>query len=215
MSLRVDEKEREIKASHGYMPSRHNYLPDDFPAFSTLFKDKTLDLEVEAGCGMGTFLEERMKMRPDINYLGLETGRSRSRLCKQIATEKGFDNVEIFNIDARIVIEKCIPSNRVSIFHVYFPDPWPKQKHMRRRLVDRDFLTEVYRCLKKDGRLEIATDHEAYFQFVKRNNQKADLSWSQFTESINQKIFCPHIRTDFERMWIKENRTLFYMEFIK
>jgi tRNA (guanine-N7-)-methyltransferase len=149
MSLRVDEKEREIKASHGYMPSRHNYLPDDFPAFSTLFKDKTLDLEVEAGCGMGTFLEERMKMRPDINYLGLETGRSRSRLCKQIATEKGFDNVEIFNIDARIVIEKCIPSNRVSIFHVYFPDPWPKQKHMRRRLVDRDFLTEVYRCLKK------------------------------------------------------------------
>jgi tRNA G46 methylase TrmB len=69
--------------------------------------------------------------------------------------------------------------------------------------------------LKKDGRLEIATDHEAYFQFVKRNNQKADLSWSQFTESINQKIFCPHIRTDFERMWIKENRTLFYMEFIK
>ena len=215
MSFTVNEKERLIKASHGYMPSRHNYLPEDFPAFSQLFKNQALDLEVEVGCGMGTFLKERMKMCPDINYLGFEMGHRRAKLCKRIAEENGFNNVEILNVDARIVIEKCIPSSSVSIFHVYFPDPWPKQRHWRRRLLDGDFLTEAYRCLKKGGLLEIATDHEAYFQFIKQNNHKAGLIWAHELESVNQKIFCPHIQTDFEKMWIQENRTLFYMEFMK
>lgn len=123
-------------------------------------------VEIEIGAGKGTFLINQAKAHPGTNFLGIEWANqyyqySVDRMCRW-----QMQNVRMLRTDARDFIGRYIRDESVEVFHIYFPDPWPKKKHNKRRFFARNNMLEVIRCLKTGGQLRVATDHAEYFEVI-------------------------------------------------
>jgi tRNA (guanine-N7-)-methyltransferase len=140
---------------------------DDEPTLdlSSIFGNNHL-VEVELGFGKGRFLLDSSERRPQHNFLGVEVAGKYLRLAHDRACRRNLPNVRFVHGDAREFIEFFLPTESVLALHVYFPDPWPKKKHHKRRLLEGDFFTEALRVLATKGRLWIATDHNEYFESI-------------------------------------------------
>lgn len=125
-------------------------------------------LEVDVGCGEGAFLVAMASRHPDRNFLGIErlVGRVR-KVCRR-ATRAGLGNVRVMCVESLYAVRHLLPKESVAVFHVMFPDPWPKRKHHRRRLVSREFLDAVRAALVADGELRLTTDDIDYFEQMKK-----------------------------------------------
>lgn len=123
-------------------------------------------LEVDLGCGDGTFLVSLAAQFPERNFLGIErlVGRVRSA-CGKIARAK-LSNVRVLLIESSYAMQYLFPPASIAAVHLLFPDPWPKKRHQRRRIVTPDFLAAVQRALAPDGVLRIATDQQDYFAAI-------------------------------------------------
>src|SRR4051794_9840264 len=93
-------------------------------------------LEVELGAGDGSFLVEWAKQNPQHNFLGIERLLGRIRKIERKAVRAGLHNLRVMRIEASYFMEYLLPEKSVSSLHVYFPDPWPKRKHWKNRLVN-------------------------------------------------------------------------------
>ena len=124
-------------------------------------------IEVDLGCGDGSFLVAMAKQHPQRNFLGLERllGRVRS-VCGKIAHEN-LNNARVLLIETSYAVAHLLPPNSVSAFYLLFPDPWPKRRHQRRRLVNAEFLASLDRALAPDGFLVVATDESNYFDEIR------------------------------------------------
>jgi tRNA (guanine-N7-)-methyltransferase len=123
-------------------------------------------LHVDLGCGDGSFLCELARRHPDVNFLGTEklVGRV-TQVCRKAAS---LENVRVLNVESSYAIRYLLPEASVETFYLLFPDPWPKRRHHRRRIVTHDFLSSVHRALQADGVLRIATDQHDYFEQIDR-----------------------------------------------
>lgn len=121
---------------------------------------------LEVGFGMGETTARIAQAHPDTDYLGIEVhGPGVGSLCKQVA-EAGLSNVRIVQHDAVEVLRDMILPGALAGVHVYFPDPWPKKRHHKRRIVQPDFVALVASRLAPGGYLHCATDWEAYAQWM-------------------------------------------------
>jgi len=120
-------------------------------------------LEVEVGSGRGLFLVNAGSTRPGTNFLGIEYDFKEARRAARRLQKRNFANVRILGADARIVFSKYLPNSCTDAIHVYFPDPWWKRRHKKRRIFSREFLDQAARVLKPDGHLHAWTDVEEYF----------------------------------------------------
>lgn len=120
-------------------------------------------VELEVGIGKGRFLIDAAQRLPSHNFLGIEWAAKYLRLAHQRAQKRGLENIRFVRGDAREFVEQCVASASLAALHVYFPDPWPKKRHHKRRLFNREFLHETERVLQTGGRLWLATDHGDYF----------------------------------------------------
>ena len=120
-------------------------------------------LELDLGCGDGSFMVALATEHPERNYLGVEQliGRVRSA-CSRIAT-RGLTNARILRVDIGRVVNVLLPPASVDICHVMFPDPWPKRRHHRRRTVTTEFLQSMVRVLSPHGIIRLTTDDAPYF----------------------------------------------------
>jgi len=125
-------------------------------------------VELEIGTGKGTFLLARAAARPEVNLLGIERAGAYCRYAADRARRAKLTNVRMLEADAVRFIRGCLAAQAVWRVHVYFPDPWPKRRHHRRRSITTAFLAEVRRVLKPGGQLIIVTDHAGYFQHIRR-----------------------------------------------
>jgi len=123
-------------------------------------------LEVDLGCGDGSFLLEMARHYPDRDFLGVERLLGRIRKVCRKATRQGLENARVLRLESRYVIEWLLPDAAVSRLHLLFPDPWPKVRHHRRRLVQAEFLSAVSRVLVPGGEFLFMTDHEEYFKWA-------------------------------------------------
>jgi len=125
-------------------------------------------LEVDLGCGDGSFLVASAEANPTHNFLGIErlAGRVRT-VCRKIVSHRAA-NARILRVESSYAVERLLPPASVAVFHLLFPDPWPKRRHWRRRVVTEDFLTAIDRVLLPQGTLRIATDQIDYFQEIER-----------------------------------------------
>jgi len=120
------------------------------------------NITMEIGFGMGIATAEIAQANPLENYLGVEVHRPGiGRLLWEIE-RRSLLNVRIVEYDAVHVAEKMIPQDSLKAIHLFFPDPWPKKRHRKRRLVQRPFTETLAKCLKPGGYLYMVTDWEDY-----------------------------------------------------
>ena len=121
---------------------------------------------IEIGFGMGDATWQIAKDNPDVNYLGIEVHRPGvGKLLNHIEAE-GVTNLRIIEFDALEVLDKMVSDGGVDGFHIFFPDPWPKKKHHKRRMVQRPRTNLIAKKLKKGGYLYFVTDWYPYAEFA-------------------------------------------------
>lgn len=125
-------------------------------------------VELEVGFGKGRFLQTSALAHPDRNYVGIEWASKYYRLAASRAAKRGVTNVRYLRDDAAHTFKLALGAGSLAAVHVYFPDPWPKKKQQRRRIIQQPFLTEVCRVVRPGGRLLLATDHAEYFTWMVR-----------------------------------------------
>jgi tRNA (guanine-N7-)-methyltransferase len=125
-------------------------------------------VEVDLGCGDGTFLAALAAENPDTDFLGIERllGRVRSA-CRKIERDD-LTNARVLRFEISYAVEYLLPPGSVTAFHLLFPDPWPKRRHASRRLVSENFLDALHRALRPGGVVQIATDESPYFGQITR-----------------------------------------------
>lgn len=144
--------------------------PEDYsePLEAATVFGRSAPLEVDLGCGDGSFLSELAEQVPERNFLGIERllGRVRSA-CKKIAA-RHLTNARILQMDIRHAVQHIIPPGSVEVFYLMFPDPWPKRRHQRRRVLTQDLLQSIATALKPAGLLRITTDQRDYAEEMQR-----------------------------------------------
>ena len=125
-------------------------------------------VEVDLGCGDGLFLATMADENPKRDFLGIEQtiGRVRSA-CRKIA-RRNLTNARVLRAEIAETVRHLLAPASVEVFHLMFPDPWPKRRHHSRRLVTEEFLRSITRTLTADGTLRIVTDHADYFDDITR-----------------------------------------------
>ncbi|MCB9832202.1 MAG: tRNA (guanosine(46)-N7)-methyltransferase TrmB [Planctomycetes bacterium] len=133
-------------------------------------------LTIEIGFGDGAFLLDQAAKRPEEDFLAIELAWGQvDRLLPRLE-RAGLGNVRLINGDAALVLERMIESGSVARFVINHPDPWPKERHHHRRLIQAELLTELARALEPDGMVEIATDHADYAAWIgERLEARTDL----------------------------------------
>lgn len=124
------------------------------------------DWGVEIGFGKGRYLIRTAQESPDMRFLGIEMAGYYHRLATTRANRRGVTNLALIRGEALFVLAALLPSAFASGVHVYFPDPWPKARHQRRRLFDPESVDLVLGLLRPGGRLYFATDFLEYGQIV-------------------------------------------------
>jgi len=125
-------------------------------------------VEVEIGSGKGTFLLARAAARPEANFLGIEYARGYCLYAADRIRRAGLGNVRMICADAGRFLAEHLADASVWRLHVYFPDPWPKRRHRRRRLIGLPFAEQAHRVLRPGGLLVVVTDHRGYFEQIRR-----------------------------------------------
>jgi tRNA (guanine-N7-)-methyltransferase len=129
----------------------------------TLFGRAAL-LEVEVGSGKGLFLRNAATAKPDADFLGIEVAKKYAEFAAAGLAKAGLTNAVMVHGDGLRVFQELIPDNSLAAVHVYFPDPWWKKRHRRRRVMRESFLRDIERTLRPGGSLHFWTDVEEYFQ---------------------------------------------------
>jgi tRNA (guanine-N7-)-methyltransferase len=121
--------------------------------------------ELEIGSGKGLFLLNAGRRHPDVDFVGIELARKYARRAAERLERHGLANVRVVWGDARRLLGS-VPDRSVRAVHVYFPDPWWKKRHRKRRMFQPEFIAQAARVLVPGGRLEIATDVGSYFEEI-------------------------------------------------
>jgi tRNA (guanine-N7-)-methyltransferase len=119
---------------------------------------------LEIGFGMGDSLFESAQECPNTSFLGIEVHGPGVGHLMQLAAAAGLTNLRVYRHDVIEVLQHCIPENCLDVVQIFFPDPWPKKKHHKRRLVNSEFIQLVRHKLKQGGILHLATDWPSYAQ---------------------------------------------------
>lgn len=120
-------------------------------------------VEIEIGSGKGTFLVRAARAAPETNFLSIEWAGAYAEHLRDRIRRRELRNVRIVRADASRLLE-LVPVGSVHRVHLYFPDPWPKKRHHKRRLVTPEFARAVAQALEPGGELRFVTDHQAYFE---------------------------------------------------
>lgn len=151
-------------------------------------------LEVELGCGDASFLAAYAAQHPERNFIGVERLLGRIRKLDRKGRRAGLTNLKGVRIESTYFLEYLLPANVASAVHVYFPDPWPKLKHRRHRLVNELFPSLVRNTLNHRGVVYLRTDDEDYFQ-----QMIAVFGADKRFEKVETPAELAAVRTDFEQ----------------
>ena len=123
-------------------------------------------VEVEIGIGKGRFLLAAASARPDVLHFGIEWSNEYLRLVETRAERAQLANVRFMRVDASDIVRRAIPDASVSTYYVFYPDPWPKKRHHKRRFLQPSNIDAMARTLTPRGWLHVATDHDDYWAVI-------------------------------------------------
>ncbi len=183
-------------------------LPDDGAMdFAEIFGN-TRPAEMEIGTGKGTFILARSQARPEVNFIGVEYARSYALYAADRFRRHGIENVRMLHADAGKLFAGAVGEQSLQRLHIYFPDPWPKRKHNRRRLIQPPFIERASRALTIGGQLLIVTDHMGYFEQIRSVMSAAPgltkIAMPQMASADGELV-----GTNFERKYIAQGRPFY------
>ncbi len=135
------------------------------PLDLTVIFGRVAPIHVDLGCGDGSFLSELARRYPEENFLGID--RLVGRVAKACRRAAALENVRVLNVESSYAVRHLLTEGSVETFYLLFPDPWPKRRHQRRRIVKLDFLDAIHRALAHNGFFRIATDQLDYFEKIR------------------------------------------------
>jgi tRNA (guanine-N7-)-methyltransferase len=167
-------------------------------------------VELEIGMGKGTFLCDQAIARRDVNFFGIEWARWFWRYASDRMRRNQCANARTVRAEAAFFLNEFVPAASLSVVHIYFPDPWPKARHHKRRLIQEKFIPTLARVLQPGGRLQIVTDHQGYWQEniepVVRSAKEFEVVDYNRPGSAGEGEF---VGTNFERKYRREGRPFY------
>ena len=161
---------------------------------------------LEIGSGKGRFLVEHATAHPELNVIGIEKSLHYHRVIVDRLVRRQLPNVRAINHDAYLVLREMIPDQSIDEIHIYFPDPWPRPRERKRRMVRPESLVEMRRVLKPEGRGWYVTDHREYYE-------KARPAFEEFFAVEGGEVFHTPPRTNYEAKYQAEGRPIYEVRF--
>jgi len=199
-------------------PSQQKALEELWPSLGIEHSTGALSLEeafgrsapcvLEIGFGNGESLVQQAAENPDKNYVGIEVHEPGVGHCLLRAREQEVDNLRLLMHDAIEVLSLQIPKDSLSRVNLYFPDPWPKKRHHKRRIVQPDFLNLVADRLQDDGTLNIATDWAAYAEHIDEVFSRSDRFTCLERRQHEGELPLDRPRTKFEQRGLKRGYSI-------
>lgn len=167
-------------------------------------------IHIEVGMGKGRFLMDMAALNPEINYVGIEMYSSVLLRAVQKMEENPLDNLRFIRMDAR-EIEEVFEEGEVSKIYLNFSDPWPKDRHAKRRLPSRQFLARFNKILKKDGNLEFKTDNRDLFDFAVEEVEPAGWKTDAITYDLHhdEKMNQGNVMTEYEEKFSSKGNPIY------
>lgn len=191
----------------GPTPETVELVPADYFRELTreeIFPDASRTLELDVGCGDGTFLLEMAAHFPDRDFLGIERlGGRVKKICRK-AARLGLTNVRVLSLESSYALGWLLPAGGASRLHLLFPDPWPKKRHARHRFVHPENLNAIHRALAAGGQFLFKTDHPEYFDEATAAVEDSPLFSRQ--PWLEEDEFYPV--TDFEQQWLDAGKLI-------
>ena len=203
-------------------PAQQNAYDTLFQQFSLPYREEYLSSEellvgksevvIEIGFGMGDATHQIAQDNPDISYIGVEVHKPGvGRLLYRIK-ENSISNLRIIEHDAVEVLDKMIPPGSVSGFHIFFPDPWPKKKHHKRRLIQDEFVARLADKLKPGGYVYAVTDWENYAEHILDVLNRSSLQ-NKYSHYADPQDWRPG--TKFERKGREKSHAIYELMFLR
>ncbi len=166
-------------------PPQQRALDELWPELGIDFSGQELNLDqvfgrsapktLEIGFGNGTTLVQQAEENPSHDFIGIEVHEPGVGRCLRAAKQAGLSNLRLIAHDAIEVLQTQLPANSLQRINLYFPDPWPKKRHHKRRIVQDSFLSLCARCLQQGGALHVATDWENYAEHISETLDQSTL----------------------------------------
>jgi tRNA (guanine-N7-)-methyltransferase len=156
-------------------------------------------IHIEIGMGKGRFMMDMAGANPDINYIGIEKYSTVLLRAIQKMEENELDNLRFIRMDAEDICE-VFGKGEISKIYLNFSDPWPKDRHAKRRLPSRQFLNRYNEILKPDGRIEFKTDNTDLFDFALGEIEPAGWKIEKMTRDLHhdEDMFKGNVMTEYE-----------------
>ncbi|MCK5683861.1 tRNA (guanosine(46)-N7)-methyltransferase TrmB [bacterium] len=170
----------------------------------------SLPLTVEIGFGNAEFLADLAIRNPEYNILGIELSPISIRKANRLIERHNLKNVRLFKLDARLVMKYFVPDDFIETFYINFPDPWPKKKHKKNRLISEQTLDVLLRKLKKGGQLFFVTDWKDYAEEAREVFAEKKELKSIFYPEWYKNEYPEYFSTKYERKWKNMDRDIYY-----
>jgi tRNA (guanine-N7-)-methyltransferase len=177
-------------------------------ALADLF-DSERPVELEIGSGKGHFLFNAASAAPSHNFLGIELSRKYARIAAERLAARQVPNAKIWRGDARSVMARLVPETSLQAVHVYFPDPWWKKRHKKRRVFTDALVAQIARLLQPGGELRVASDVEEYFGLIQHLIAALPRLEEQTVPDPPTPLHSFDYLTNFERKYRLEGRPIF------
>jgi len=162
---------------------------------------------LEIGSGKGRFLIAGAAEQPGVNFIGIEKSLHYHRLIRDRVTKRSLDNIRLINHDAFLVLRDMLVDASIDETHIYFPDPWPRKREQKRRIIRAEVLTEIRRVLVPGGSGIYVTDHRQYYEAAAPVIEQFFRSERRIPSADDPP------RTNYEAKYREEGREIFEVRF--
>ncbi len=214
-----------VRRSGRLTPSQQRALTELWPEYGVDYEAQTRKLDslfersapvvLEIGFGNGETLVQQAAANPGLNFLGIEVHEPGVGHCLLKARDAGISNLRLIMHDAIEVLTRQIPPLSLQRVNIYFPDPWPKKRHHKRRMLQPAFLELVYSRLLPDGALHIATDWANYAEHIDELFAASTLFACDERREHGGEAPMDRPQTKFERRGLRKGHRIYDWRFAK
>ena len=209
-----------LEALHPFLLDAPPHQSPDKPVQPTCFDWRVVfgnenPVELEVGFGKGLFLLTEAAERPGVNFVGLEIVRKYQLFTATRLAKHGLANVRVACADAKMFLRDCVADEVFQAVHVYFPDPWWKKRHHKRRLWTPEFAAQCARVLRPGGILYAVTDVEEYAQLIRELGDAQPALRFQPPPDPGTPAHDLDYLTNFERKFRKQGKPIYRLSWEK